>query len=71
MTGWEHFQPMADIGVHGFGATPAEAIDRNRQHPAVGVRGDLNRAGGVGSGRNVACMRCGTHEAASESRWKR
>ena len=28
MSGWQHFQHMADIGVHGFGATPAEAFEQ-------------------------------------------
>lgn len=28
MAGWEHFQHMADIGVHGHGATPAEAFEQ-------------------------------------------
>jgi len=28
MTGWEHFQHVADIGVHGWGATPAEAFEQ-------------------------------------------
>ena len=27
MSGWQHFQHMADIGVHGFGATLAEAFE--------------------------------------------
>jgi SHS2 domain-containing protein len=28
MSGWRHFQHMADIGVHGFGATLAEAFEQ-------------------------------------------
>ena len=28
MGGWSHFRHMADIGVHGFGATPAEAFEQ-------------------------------------------
>ena len=28
MSGWSHFQHMADIGVHGFGATLAEAFEQ-------------------------------------------
>jgi len=28
MTGWEHFQHMADIGVHGWGASQAEAYEQ-------------------------------------------
>ena len=28
MSGWQHFQHMADIGVHGFGATLAEAFEQ-------------------------------------------
>lgn len=28
MAGWEHFQHMADIGVHGWGATLAEAFEQ-------------------------------------------
>jgi SHS2 domain-containing protein len=28
MNGWNHFQHMADIGVHGFGATPAKAFEQ-------------------------------------------
>ena len=28
MAGWVHFQHMADIGVHGWGATPAEAFEQ-------------------------------------------
>lgn len=28
MSGWAHFQHMADIGVHGFGATLAEAFEQ-------------------------------------------
>jgi len=28
MRGWTHFQHMADIGVHGFGATEAEAFEQ-------------------------------------------
>lgn len=28
MAGWEHFQHMADIGVHGWGATQAEAFEQ-------------------------------------------
>jgi SHS2 domain-containing protein len=28
MTGWQHFHHMADIGVHGFGASLAEAFEQ-------------------------------------------
>lgn len=28
MNGWTHFQHMADIGVHGFGASLAEAFEQ-------------------------------------------
>jgi len=28
MSGWQHFQHMADIGVHGFGASLAEAFEQ-------------------------------------------
>lgn len=28
MSGWTHFPHMADIGVHGFGATPEEAFEQ-------------------------------------------
>ncbi len=28
MSGWTHFQHMADIGVHGYGASPAEAFEQ-------------------------------------------
>lgn len=28
MTGWQHFHHMADIGVHGFGASVAEAFEQ-------------------------------------------
>jgi protein archease len=28
MNGWQHFQHMADIGVHGYGATLAEAFEQ-------------------------------------------
>lgn len=28
MAGWAHFQHMADIGVHGWGATPVEAFEQ-------------------------------------------
>ena len=28
MNGWSHFQHMADIGVHGFGASLAEAFEQ-------------------------------------------
>jgi len=28
MSGWEHFPHMADIGVHGFGDTPAAAFEQ-------------------------------------------
>jgi SHS2 domain-containing protein len=28
MIGWEHFQHMADIGVHGYGPTLAEAFEQ-------------------------------------------
>lgn len=28
MAGWQHFQHMADIGVHGYGATLAEAFEQ-------------------------------------------
>lgn len=28
MAGWEHFQHMADIGLHGWGVTQAEAFEQ-------------------------------------------
>ena len=28
MSGWDHFQHMADIGVHGFGESLAEAFEQ-------------------------------------------
>jgi tRNA nucleotidyltransferase (CCA-adding enzyme) len=28
MAGWEHFQHMADIGLHGWGASEAEAFEQ-------------------------------------------
>ena len=35
MSSWQHFQHMADIGVHGFGAS----LDVWRHHPAVEIKG--------------------------------